>query len=189
MHLHELYDTAVEAYSNRPSDLRKILDLRGDWLMKDDRCHEAALCESPFSQRSNVLNSSTVAYTLAKQPKKAMIAHQRALTWQELFEIAMTQQLNAQEIGQLAQNVASALRTKGRHAEAGRVLVEYGRDVKEAVVVLSEGNEFSEAIRIVSGARLRYVIPLSLIYRHHCTPLRLFYPPLSCLRCLKLSSA
>lgn len=85
-----------------------------------------------------------------------MIAHQRALTWQELFEIAMTQQLNAQEIGQLAQNVASALRTKGRHAEAGRVLVEYGRDVKEAVVVLSEGSEFSEAIRIVS-VRLSYM--------------------------------
>lgn len=86
-----------------------------------------------------------------------MIAHQKALTWQELFDIAMSQQLNAQEIGQLAQNVASALRTKGRHAEAGRVLVEYGRDVKEAVVVLSEGNEFSEAVRIVSNPRFSFI--------------------------------
>jgi elongator complex protein 1 len=54
MHLHELYDTAVEAYSGRAPDLRKILDLRGDWLMKDDRCHEAALCRWPFTQRGNV---------------------------------------------------------------------------------------------------------------------------------------
>ena len=101
--------------------------------MKDDRCHEAAL-----------------SYSLAQQPRKAMVAHQRALTWVELFEIALKEELSAEEIGTLAQNTAEALKGKGRYAEAGRVLLEYGRDVKAAVAALSEGNDFTEAMRIVS---------------------------------------
>lgn len=45
------------------------------------------------------------------------------------------------------------LRGKARHAEAGRVLLEYGRDVKGAVSVLSEGGLFSEALRLVSTCK------------------------------------
>lgn len=108
--------------------------------MKDDRCHEAAL-----------------SYSLAQQPRKAMVAHQRALTWVELFEIALKEELSAEEIGTLAQNTAEALKGKGRYAEAGRVLLEYGRDVKGAVAALSEGNDFAEAMRIVS-VLLRYAL-------------------------------
>lgn len=100
--------------------------------MKDDRCHEAAL-----------------SYSLAQQPRKAMAAHQRALTWAELFEIALKEEISAEEIGTLAQNTAESLRSKGRFGEAGRVLLEYGRDVKGAVAALSDGNDFAEAMRIV----------------------------------------
>jgi elongator complex protein 1 len=113
--------------------LQTVLDLRGDWLMRDDRCHEAAL-----------------SYTLAGKPRKAMIAHQRALTWRELFDIAVTEQLSAEELATLAEHVGDALKAKGRHAEAGQVFLDYAKDVKNAVIVLSDGNEFAEAIRIVS---------------------------------------
>ena len=57
--------------------------------MKDARAHEAAL-----------------SYLLAQQPRKAMIAHQRALTWVELFDIALQEKLTGDEIAQLAENVA-----------------------------------------------------------------------------------
>lgn len=57
--------------------------------MKDNRCHEAA-----------------ISYTLAAQPRKAMIAHQKALTWQELFDIALLQKLSGPEIRTLAENVS-----------------------------------------------------------------------------------
>lgn len=46
MRIHELYDEAVTVFRDRPDQLQVVLDLRGDWLMKDDRCHEAALCQS-----------------------------------------------------------------------------------------------------------------------------------------------
>lgn len=42
------------------------------------------------------------------------------------------------------------LQSKGRHADAGRVLLEYGRNVKGAVSALTEGGLFSEALRLVS---------------------------------------
>lgn len=103
--------------------------------MRDDRCHEAAL-----------------SYTLAGQPRKAMIAHQRALTWRELFNIAINEGLSEDDLATLAENVGDALKAKGRHAEAGRVFLDYAKDVKNAVIVLSDGNDFSEAIRVVSAA-------------------------------------
>src|SRR5688572_7820535 len=42
--------------------------------------------------------------------------------------------------------------SKKRHAEAGRVLLDYANDTREAAIALVEGNHFSEARRVVSGA-------------------------------------
>lgn len=61
--------------------------------MKDNRCHEAAL-----------------SYLLASQPRKAMVAHQKALTWVELFDIALQEKLSGEEIAQLAERVAGTYR-------------------------------------------------------------------------------
>ena len=91
-----------------------------------------------------------------------MIAHQRALNWVDLFEIALQEHLKTEEIAKLAQQVSSELRSKGRHAEASRVLLEYGRDVKNAVVALSEGAEFAEALRIVGRMLWRISISCHL---------------------------
>lgn len=50
---------------------------------------------------------------------------------------------------QLTHKHTDGLKSKGRHAEAGRVLLEYGRNVKAAVYALSEGALFAEALRLV----------------------------------------
>lgn len=42
------------------------------------------------------------------------------------------------------------LSSKKRHSEAARVLLDYSKDVRQAVIALVQGNEFSEARRIVS---------------------------------------
>jgi hypothetical protein len=42
------------------------------------------------------------------------------------------------------------LGSKKRYTEAGQVLLDYAEDVREAVIILVEGNQFSEARRIVS---------------------------------------
>lgn len=61
--------------------------------MKDNRCHEAAL-----------------SYLVASRPRKAMVAHQKALTWVELFDIALQEKLTGDEIAKLAENVAGKYR-------------------------------------------------------------------------------
>lgn len=43
--------------------------------------------------------------------------------------------------------------SKKRHSEAARVLLDYSKDVREAVIALVEGNHFSEARRIVRHSR------------------------------------
>lgn len=42
------------------------------------------------------------------------------------------------------------LGSKKRYTEAGQVLLDYAEDVREAVIILVQGNLFSEARRIVS---------------------------------------
>lgn len=42
------------------------------------------------------------------------------------------------------------LTSKKRYAEAGRVLLDYAQDDREAVITLVQGNQFSEARRVVS---------------------------------------
>jgi len=41
------------------------------------------------------------------------------------------------------------LSSKKRYTEAGRVLLDYSKDVREAIIALVSGNAFSEARRIV----------------------------------------
>lgn len=95
-----------------------------------------------------------------------MIAHQRAMTWQELFDIACQERLSDEELLRLAQQVASGLQGRGRFTEAARVYLDYGgNDVCSAVVALCEGGEFAEALRIVSLCLL--LIPNGIIYRVH----------------------
>lgn len=45
---------------------------------------------------------------------------------------------------------AEELSSKKRHTEASQVLLDYAEDVREAVITLVQGNQFSEARRIVS---------------------------------------
>ena len=92
----------------------------------------------------------SAVFTLGSQPLRAMVAYQRSLAWQQLFHLALVEKRPAGEIKQLAVEVAESLVTHRRHAEAGKVLLEYGRDVEAAVGALVEGNLFADAIRLVS---------------------------------------
>ena len=47
-------------------------------------------------------------------------------------------------------NAPEDLASKKRYTEAGRVLLDYAGDEREAVIALVQGNQFSEARRIVS---------------------------------------
>jgi elongator complex protein 1 len=97
-----------------------------------------------------------------------MIAHEKALEWQELFNLAVLDKMDEEDIVAMGYRVAGTwmcdffswliinngsciedLSSKKRHAEAARVLLDYCKDLREAVIALVEGNGFSEARRIV----------------------------------------
>ncbi len=47
--------------------------------------------------------------------------------------------------------------SKKRHFEAGQVLLDYTKDVRQAVIAFVEGNSFSEARRVVSNFETIYL--------------------------------
>ena len=95
-----------------------------------------------------------------------MVAYEKAHLWRELFEYAQLQKLEPEDIVAMAYRVAGAylpkkracillkfiedLTSKKRYAEASQVLVCYAEDVREAVIALVQGNQFSESRRIAS---------------------------------------
>jgi len=79
-----------------------------------------------------------------------MIVHEKALEWQELFNLAVLDNMDEEDIVAMGYRVAEDLSSKKRHAEAARVLLDYSKDSREAVIALVQGNGFSEARRIIS---------------------------------------
>ncbi len=105
-----------------------------------------------------------------------MVAYERALEWQELFDIAILSKVDSEGIKDLAYRVAGSiivplhifsrgvanqalflseeLTSKKRYAEAATVLADYAKDVREAVIALVQGNHFAEAKRIVCATSI-----------------------------------
>ncbi|KAI0278772.1 IKI3 family-domain-containing protein [Russula aff. rugulosa BPL654] len=129
---HQLYKAAMETY-HESDKLPEILSLYGEWLL--DR--------REFDQ-------SALVFMDAQRPQKAMLAYEKALLWRELFELAQLQKVDQEEIVAMAYRVAEDLGSKKRYTEAGQVLLDYAEDVREAVIILVQGNQFSEARRIIT---------------------------------------
>lgn len=96
-----------------------------------------------------------------------MIAYEKALDWQEVFEIAVQEQLPAEELSDIGYRIAGTLSTlytdvlyshrvledlsaKKRYYDASRVFLDYVKEPRPAVIALVQGNLFSEARRVVS---------------------------------------
>ncbi|KAG2015494.1 pol II transcription elongation factor [Coprinopsis cinerea AmutBmut pab1-1] len=127
---HNLYEPALKIWKGTER-YNAVLELYGDWLYERKELPQAAS-----------------AFLEAGKPLKAMVAFERNLQWQELFDLALLNNTSEEDIVTMAYRVAEDLSSKKRYSEAGRVLLDYAKDVKEAVVAFSQGNEFSEARRI-----------------------------------------
>ncbi|KAJ7252430.1 IKI3 family-domain-containing protein [Mycena haematopus] len=129
---HRLYELAISIWKST-DQYNNILEIYGDWLFEHRDFRQAA---SVFVQ----------AGTLSK----AMAAHEKALDWQELFDLAGCTGISQDDISAMGYRVAEDLASKKRHPDAARVLLDYAKDVREAVIALVEGNCISEARRIVT---------------------------------------
>ncbi|KAN0060657.1 putative elongator complex protein 1 [Thecaphora frezii] len=133
MDQHKLYEEALRCFSDDAPRLRDAYDLFGDYLLTRRKPSDAATC-----------------FALASKPRKAMRAHLDALQWAEALSIAFAEKLAAAEIVKMGREVAAYLEDKLRWSEAARVVLEYGRDLEQAVHYYCKGNDFSQAHRIAA---------------------------------------
>lgn len=100
-------------------------------------------------------------------PRKAMAAYEKQRAWAELFSLAVRESvLSEEELQEMGRRVGGRshlslyrafflwsfsedLSSRKRYFEAGRVLLEYARDIPEAVAAFVQGNELAEAERVV----------------------------------------
>ncbi|CCM05755.1 uncharacterized protein FIBRA_07987 [Fibroporia radiculosa] len=129
---HRLYESALAIWlgSDRYSS---VLSIYGDWLFERRDFREAAF-----------------VFRQAGVPLKAMAAHEKALEWKDLFELAIQESMPSEELISTAYRVADDLSSKKRYADAAQVLLDYAQDVREAIKILVEGSLFSEARRIIA---------------------------------------
>ena len=113
-----------------------------------------------------------------------MLAYEKALDWQEMFDLALQQQIGSEDLVNAAFRLGGIYRSrrlrvetnvciledlcgKKRYQDAARVLLDYAQDVREAVIALVQGNLFSEARRIVSLAISSPLQPTNWSIRSH----------------------
>ena len=94
------------------------------------------------------------------------MSYEKCLQWQELFNLAVLENVGEEKLVEIGYRVAGwpfsslnfelkynfsteDLVSKKRHSDAGRVLLDYSKDIREAVIAFVQGNLFSEARRIV----------------------------------------
>ncbi|KAH7883327.1 pol II transcription elongation factor [Phlebopus sp. FC_14] len=129
---HNLYEAGLGIWEGTES-YQAVLNAYGSWLFDRRDYKQAALV---FVEASNLRN--------------AMVAHERALEWQELFELSAREKVSAHAVKEISYRVADELLSKKRYSEAGQVFIDYAGDIRQAVSAFVQGNEFSEARRIVA---------------------------------------
>ncbi|KAK1230942.1 putative elongator complex protein 1 [Marasmius sp. AFHP31] len=132
---HQLYKDALNTWKET-EHYPRVLEVYGDWLYERREFRNAA---SVFAEAGHL--------------QKAMVAHEKALEWQELFDLAVRTQTSDEDLQEMAYRVSEDLVSKKRFAEAARVLLDYVDDARMAIITLVQGNEFSEARRIATLKR------------------------------------
>ncbi|KAK7691913.1 hypothetical protein QCA50_005318 [Cerrena zonata] len=129
---HRLYDAALAIWRGT-EHYETVLDIYGDWLFERREFREAGF-----------------VFREARKSSKAMIAYEKSLDWRELFQIAVEESVPEEDLSATAYRLAEDLSSKKRFADAARILLDYAKDVRHAVIAFVEGNLFSEARRIIA---------------------------------------
>ncbi|KAG8908640.1 hypothetical protein FRB99_004928 [Tulasnella sp. 403] len=128
---HRLYTEALVIWSDAPEEGKALLNLYGEYLFERREFRQAA-----------------IAFVRAHKPRRALVSYEKAYAWQELFALAVKEGITADELLALGTRVGEELASRKRFLEAGRVLLEYGKNIDEAVAAFVQGGEFPEADRI-----------------------------------------
>lgn len=110
-------------------------------------------------------NDAALAFEISGKPSKAMQAYEKAHAWRPLFTLAIQNQLDENKVKEISYRVAGELFYFGtelwveretedlcsrkRWAEAAVVYHDYASDIEATVRAYTNGNELSDALRIV----------------------------------------
>ncbi|THH05467.1 hypothetical protein EW145_g4776 [Phellinidium pouzarii] len=130
---HKLYHDALSLWKDNEADYERVLDMYGEYLFERREFRQAAL-----------------VFVDAHKPPKALVAYERALLWQELFELAAHENTDAESFISMAYRVADELSAKKRFEEAARIYLDYAKNVRQCIGTFVQGNMFSEARRLIS---------------------------------------
>ncbi|KAI5835371.1 IkappaB kinase complex, IKAP component [Schizophyllum commune Tattone D] len=129
---YQLYEDALRIWKGTDR-YKTVLTVYGDWLLE-----------------RRELRDATAAFLEAGDDAKAMQAMEKALDWENLFDLALRNKLEDSVLVDMAYRVAEGLVSKKKYADAGRVLLDHAHDVREAVIALVQGNLFSNARRVIT---------------------------------------
>ncbi|KAK0195983.1 pol II transcription elongation factor [Armillaria mellea] len=124
---HQLYEIALSIWKGTERQ-NTVLSVYGDWLFE----------RREFRQAASVFVESGAL-------SKAMVAYEKALEWQCLFDLALRTDMPEEDLVAMGYRVGEDLTSKKRYLEAARVILDYAKDARETVITLVQGNEFSEA--------------------------------------------
>ncbi|TDL16914.1 IkappaB kinase complex, IKAP component [Rickenella mellea] len=130
---HRLHFYALRLWKEDHENLKRVLDLYGEWLFDRREFRQAAL-----------------AFVDAHNLPKAMVAYERALLWRELFDLALRTSVDADTLSEMAYRVADELCSKRKYSDAAQVSLDYAKDVNQAIATLAQGNLYSEARRLIT---------------------------------------
>ncbi|KAK0226513.1 pol II transcription elongation factor [Armillaria fumosa] len=129
---HQLYEIALSIWKGTERQ-NTVLSVYGDWLFE----------RREFRQAASV-------FVEAGALSKAMVAYEKALEWQCLFDLAVRTEMPEEDLVAMGYRVGEDLTSKKRYLEAARVILDYTKDARETVITLVQGNEFAEARRIMT---------------------------------------
>ncbi|KAJ9111710.1 hypothetical protein QFC19_001070 [Naganishia cerealis] len=130
---YDLYGKALELWANESEKVKAIYDIYGDYLFDKREYYDAAL-----------------AYLLGDQPQRAMNAYEKAHAWRELFALASKQKIGTSELEDICDRVSEYLSSHSRHLEAAQIVLDYQKNVNDAVHILCRGSQFGEAFRLIA---------------------------------------
>ncbi|XP_023219485.1 elongator complex protein 1-like [Centruroides sculpturatus] len=127
-----LYKEALHIYPPHSEENKKIWALYGDYLMSKRLYEEAGLVYKRCEKFDDALN-----------------AFQLCGNWCLMFSIALQLDFGKDKLAELATNSVIFLKNNRRYAEAATLLEQFANKYEESILVLIEGQEWEDAIRLI----------------------------------------
>ena len=128
----KLYAEALTLFDTKSAQYKDIALGYGEYLCEKKSYEEAG-----------------IVYSKANANEQALNSFENALNWRQATIMAIKMNYPSDKMEELARQMAGKLKDQRRHAEAACLLEQYAADIEESIVVLIEGSQWEEAVRLM----------------------------------------